>query len=91
MFILKVLKELKELVREAGANYTDEELMKAITGKGSIRCGLLPSWNIRKDHICQREAQCKFKSEATKDIRCALRLVKVAGELRKKYWLEEVL
>jgi hypothetical protein len=87
---LKAFNELKKLVKEAGANYTDNELVKAIDGKGPIRCSLLPNWTIRKDLKCTREERCLIKARTTKDIRCALWLVKIAAEIRKKYWLEEL-
>lgn len=80
--------ELKKLIKESGANYADEDLKKALLGKGSIRCCWLPNWTTQKDLSCKREALCD--ENRTKDLKCALRLIKVAGQLRKKYWIEEI-
>jgi hypothetical protein len=85
---LSAFEELKKLVKDSGANYTDEELKRALLGKGSIKCGWLPNWTTQKDLTCKREALCN--ENRTKDLKCALRLIKTAGQLRKKYWLEEV-
>jgi hypothetical protein len=85
----RVLEELKKLVRGAGANYTDDELMRAISGEGSIRCDMMGNWTIRKDQNCLRANWCKAMGEKTENIRCAVCLVKTAWELRKRYWVDE--
>ena len=85
------LSELKEIVNEFKAHYTEEELNRAINGKGSIRCALLPNWSLKKNQTCKREFLCSFRQNSKKDVRCALWLVKIGTELRKKHWLKEVL
>ena len=69
--------ELEGFFRKAKAYYTAEELVNAVTGRGSIRCNLLPNWSIGKDGVCPRERVCEADGR-TQDIRCALRLIRIA-------------
>ena len=87
---MKILYELRKLVQQKGAHYTDDDLIKALEGKGAVKCRLLPNWSLRKDQTCARASWCKLPGKTPEDIRCALRLMELASEVRKKHWLEEI-
>jgi hypothetical protein len=87
---VKSLKELDTLVREHGVRYSEQELSKAIEGKGSIKCSLTPNWSLKKDQTCSRSGWCVLRG-SNQNLKCPLNLVEAAIKLRKKHWVEEVI
>lgn len=90
LLMMEILNELRGLVQQTGAHYTDDDLINAIEGKGAVKCRLLPNWSLRKNQTCARAPWCGLRKKTPRDIRCALRLMELASEVKKKHWLEEI-
>jgi hypothetical protein len=83
-------KDLKSVIQKAGVGYSDDELLRALKGNGPIKCRFYTSRNLRKDQSCPYASWCNFRQEFPLDLRCALRLIEIAAEIRKRHWLEEI-
>lgn len=89
MIAMRALGELKALTQEHGVEYSDQDLRRAIEGKGSIKCCLAPNWSLKKDQTCSRSIWCGLRG-GDQNLKCALSFVETANRLRKKYWMDEL-